>query len=178
MAVNTYPLDFDALVKGQFISNERLEEILGIPRRDENRFRCAVLDLQGRIQQRGFTVRIDWATGLYILKDVDAIQHNDRLFNQYKRGMATRHRLSIAIDVEALTSQQRAQHDRNLLRQGRLLQAMTQETRSYRLEKRRNRGDLLFGEIERGHSFVRTTYPKKSPQLLSSPVRSHNRGLR
>jgi hypothetical protein len=120
-----YPLDFDAIVKGQVITQAELEQITGKrPGTDEYQF--ALLSLQQMIQEKtSCTVKICSKVELKVLTDEEASQHNHKLFLQNVRGMRSRFELNTAVDMGELSEGQRAKHERNLVVQSLYVQAIT-----------------------------------------------------
>lgn len=132
--ISKYPIDFDAVRKGDEFPPEELEDIFGKkPGTDE--FRFAVLGLQSLIQERtGFTVKGMSSGGLRVLTDAEAAEHNQRIFAQNLRGMVARHALNCQVDVDNLSSDQKLKHDRNLLSQSRYVSALAHTTKQLTIE--------------------------------------------
>lgn len=129
-----YPIDFDAVRKGDEFTPERLADILG-KQPSNDAFRFAVLGLQVLIQERtGLTVKGTPEGGLRVLVDSEAAEHNRRLFSQNMRALGTRHALNCQVDVDNLSPEQRAKHDRTLLTQSRYVSAIVSTTRSMSLK--------------------------------------------
>ena len=133
-----YPLDFDALEKGQTLPAGELERITN-EKRGTNDYRFAVLKLTGRIQDelrdRGRPVTVcTKGDDLLILTDAEASIHNEELYKQRLRQLVRTHRRACEVDVANLTEQQKQEHDGRLLVQGRLLQALAAEKKKLQLE--------------------------------------------
>lgn len=125
MLTDKYPLDFDAIYKGQYITQTELRKITGkTPGTDEYQF--ALLSLQAAIQSKtSCTVKIANKFELQVLTDEDASRHNHKLFLQNVRGMRSRFDLNTAVDIAELSEEQKAKHERNLVVQSLYIQAIT-----------------------------------------------------
>lgn len=133
---NQYPIDFDAVTKGQTFTTEELERITGqSPGTDA--WVWELRGLQDGIQRRRlFTVKNN-GLELRVLTDTEAALHNQKLFRQNMRGMFARHRLDLAVDQSNLTPDERDRHGDNLITQSRYLTALTQTTKEIRVEGRK-----------------------------------------
>ena len=125
--IQYYPLDFDALQKGDVITIDRLEAITG-KQRGTQAFQLAVLSLRERIiseckdRDKFFTVAIVKGN-LRILKDDEAAVYNSRTFKMgMKRSRKSLSRLA-KVDVGNLDDLQKKSHERNLIVFGKMLQA-------------------------------------------------------
>ena len=125
--IQYYPLDFDALQKGDVITIDRLEAITG-KRRGTQEYQLAVLGLRERIiseckdRDKFFTVAIVKGN-LRILKDDEAAIYNSRTFKMgMKRSRKSLSRLA-KVDVGNLDDLQKKSHERNLIVFGKMLQA-------------------------------------------------------
>jgi len=114
--VDKYPLDFDALKKGDVISVAMQEDIFKIKANNEA-FAFRSLALRQRIEKelsdRGFpvTVRHDHGT-LVICTDPDASEYNDRMRAKTLRAFGRAHRRNLAVDRGNLDQAQLEKHDR------------------------------------------------------------------
>jgi hypothetical protein len=125
-----FTIDFDSLKKGDELSTERLEEMLG-KKANTDEFRFAVMSVQSLIQERtGYTVKCGSDCALRILTDAEASEHNQKLFQQNLRAIANRHALNCQVDVDNLSEDQRKKHDRALMVQSRYVGAIVQTTRN------------------------------------------------
>jgi hypothetical protein len=125
--IQYYPLDFDALQKGDVITVDRLEAITGKIRGTQD-YQLAVLGLRERIvseckdRDKFFTVAIVKGC-LRILKDDEAAVYNSRTFKMgLRRSRKSLTRLA-KVDVGNLDDLQKKSHERNLLVFGKMLQA-------------------------------------------------------
>jgi hypothetical protein len=127
--VRKYPIDYDALQKGDELTAEQLRDVLGKkPGTDE--FRFAVMSLQALIQEKtGLTVKCTSDNGMRVLTDAEAAEHNRKLFAQNYRAMMFRHSLNAQVDVDNLSADQRSKHDRTLMVQSRYVSAMAGVTK-------------------------------------------------
>jgi hypothetical protein len=125
--IQYYPLDFDALQKGDVITIDRLEAITD-KQRGTQAFQLAVLSLRERIineckdRDRFFTVAIVKGN-LRILTDEEAAVYNSRTFKMgMKRSRKSLSRLA-KVDMNNLDDLQKKSHERNLIVFGKMLQA-------------------------------------------------------
>ena len=121
-----YPLDFEAIFKGQHITQQELEQITG-KKAGTDEYQFALLGLQQQIQNKtNCTVKISNKYELQVLTDEEASRHNYKLFVQNMRSMRTRFDLNASVDVSELSDEQRPKHERNLVVQGLYIQALAQ----------------------------------------------------
>jgi len=148
--LSRYPLDWDELSKGDVLSANELQRITGkTPGTDEFRFAC--MTLQSLIQAKTrFTVKLKGDHTLHVLFDAEAAEHNQQLFDQFKRSMVSRHFLNCEVDVDQLSPAQRARHDRTLLVQSRYVSAVGQTAKDIRLEA--SKRDLGLGTNQEGNA--------------------------
>lgn len=131
---NKFPIDFEELSKGDLLSLEELEQITG-KKHGTNEFSFQLLSLQQKISDAtGFTVKIKDGQELHILTDEEATKHNHNEFQRHKRGMFRRHNLMLAVDIAQLSESSKTAHERKLLRQGQLLQAMANSHKQKQIE--------------------------------------------
>lgn len=134
MEVQKYPIDFDAVTKGQFFTNADLVQILGKPEADLKAFRFAVMSFAQQIQDRThFTTKIT-EEGLHVLTDQQASEHNWKQFNSHKRGIVRRTRMMTDVDRAQLSTEEAQRHDARMLIQSRVLQAMRHASRQQKIE--------------------------------------------
>lgn len=125
-----YPLDFDALDKGSVITQDEIEEAVGL-KADENykAFRLATLGLyiqiERELRRRGLNVTLaQRGESIHILTDAQASEANQVRFARGLVGLARHHRRMGGVDMEELTDAQRAAHERNVLFQGMYITAI------------------------------------------------------
>lgn len=84
-----FPLDFEALKKGDVIPEERIEKIYNVSRRrDPERYRLSMLRLKGDIEQaRGDLVCRSKKYAIHVLLDQEAEGHTWDRFNHGAREM-------------------------------------------------------------------------------------------
>lgn len=118
MAANQYPIDYDAVEKGDEWTGKELEKIFGC-KGDSKEFQFARLQLQQEIwQRRQFTVKIHNETGLRVLTDPEASVHNQKQFRHNLLGVHKRTRMLLAVDRGNLSEVQQTSHDRAVRVQG------------------------------------------------------------
>jgi len=127
MAVQNYPLDFDALAKGDVISVEQLTKILGL-KPDHPHFMLKVLSLKERIENelmdRGnpVTARIHH-NAIHICTDLEASEYNAGMSEQGFRKMVRSHRRNLVVDTQLFKPEEKQSHERRLLVSGAMLAA-------------------------------------------------------
>jgi hypothetical protein len=137
MAVKQYPLDFDALQKGDVISVEQIENIFGIKRTDRN-FWAKTLNLRDRIakemidRNRPVTVRTSQGA-LHICQDREATVYNHKRVGHAYRTMIKAHRRQLCVDVSDFTVEEKTEHDKRLLTSGAMSAACMAVRRSPKL---------------------------------------------
>jgi hypothetical protein len=130
MQTERYPLDYEALAKGDYIPPERIERISGCKRSDRN-FAFACMRLKEEIQKNcdGFCVKQE-GFGLRIQIDSEASGYLAALNNSRYRGIIRSNRLLMKVDQEKLTPAQQREHERRMFVQSRMLQAALAERRA------------------------------------------------
>lgn len=125
-----YPLDFDALDKGQLLGLEYLEQVTGVSPRNDKEFKLRCLGIKSLIEaRRGFTCQVTY-DGIRILTDEDAAAYNPKRFNGHIRGLKNRLDLNLEVDRSRLSIETKDRHERNLINQSRIYQAVSNEVRS------------------------------------------------
>lgn len=125
--VTYFPIDFDSLAKGDVIAPERVEEFSSC-KRGSDKFRLALLVLRERVvrelreRDKHYTVAIIKGQ-LRILTDEEAAIYNSRTFKHGFRRAVRSHRRLAHVDTAGFNELQKSDHERNLLVQGRMLQA-------------------------------------------------------
>lgn len=127
--VKYFPLDVDALRKGQTIEVKQVEEITGCSRSDYRVYPLKLLWLSGKIQRelrkRGRVLTLRTRDGaLIVCDDADASLYNCKQGRSGIRRFRRAHFRNLAVDVAKLDEIQRKQHERTLLTQGRMLAAI------------------------------------------------------
>jgi hypothetical protein len=127
-AAERYPLDYDALAKGDVIGRDRLAVILDADP-ESALYHARLVGLMRTIEEelelrgRPCTVRSHQGT-IEILDDAAASAHNQVWFRLRCRGLKRSHRRMLAVDAANLDAEQLRGHDRALVLQGRTLAAM------------------------------------------------------
>jgi hypothetical protein len=113
---NQYPIDYEALKKGDMLDIYELEKIFAMNHQPGSKaWDFAVMGLQQKIHhQTGLTVKCDNGA-LRILSDAEASEANAAEVDRHKRGIFSRNRKLLQVDRGALTNDQAAVHDRRLL---------------------------------------------------------------
>ena len=127
-----YPLDFDALNKGDVLTPESLARItsteVGTPA-----YQFAILGLRCEIEReleaagRPVTVKQD-GDGLRILTDEEATDYNHAQLQAGLRKVARSHRRNLLVDRTQLSIEKQKAHDRRLIAEGAYVQSIA-ETR-------------------------------------------------
>lgn len=124
-----YPLDFEDLEKGDVLERERLVDIIG--RKPEGRFKLAALALARLIEEEcSCTCKTehDATTGdllrLRLLTDAEAAVYNPKLCDRHLRGFKRRLHLALRVDVENLTTQEKATLEAQIILKSRQYQAI------------------------------------------------------
>jgi hypothetical protein len=123
-----YPVDYDAVHKGDVIDIKRVEEILG-KRYGTVAYQAKIVgficEFQNQLWDRGkpFTV-INRRGTVAILTDTEASVYNRRWFLGRKRGLLKNHRQLLHVDASQFDPDTAKGHDRAVVIQGRTLAAM------------------------------------------------------
>lgn len=126
--IQYFPLDFDALQKGDSISPEHLEKLTE-KTRGTDAYNLAVLALRERIireckdREKHFTVAVVKGH-LRILTDEEAAVYNMRTFRAaFRRQHRSLRMMANTVNTAALSDTQKKEHERNLIVCGKMLQA-------------------------------------------------------
>jgi len=136
-----HPMDFDSLEKGSSISPEELEKITGT-KYGTIEYSLGVLSFTQRVEKeleaRGLcAVIVIRKEHVVVLTDEDASFYTSKRFGQAVRTMYKQYRKKTQIDRTQLTGETCKQHDRDVINQSRILQALTGEQKQIALEERR-----------------------------------------
>lgn len=120
-----YPFDFNNLKKGDVISAQQIEDYTGVSR-DTSKYGLAVLKVRTLIeiesQLRGQTLTLKQNNGeLVVCMDEEASVENSRRCENGLRKYMRAHRRMCGVDVNNLSADRKPIHDRELIRQGRIL---------------------------------------------------------
>lgn len=126
--VHYYPLDFDALNKGDVVTADRLEQITS-EKRGTKDYQFKVMALAQRVEtelaERGLSViAVVRREQIRILTDEEASEHTERLGEHAVKKLHRGFRKSAAVDTSGFTEEQQADHQRRLLRLGRYVAAI------------------------------------------------------
>ena len=137
--VEYFPLDFDKLQKGSIVPKEKVEELYNISHTDKL-YSLRVLGLREEIERelanrkRPVVTRcIDDA--IHILEDAAAAKYTAHQGRAAVRKLVrTHHRALTGVDVSNLTDDERREHDHEIVKNGKYIQAIKQVRREMRLE--------------------------------------------
>jgi hypothetical protein len=138
MQATRFPIDYDALNKGDTIPADRCEQILGI-KQSVPRYALALLGLKERVEdelhERGknWTLRTEKGA-LRVLTDAEASTYNHHESRRHRHALKRRFALGSAVDMANLTDDQRKEHERTLYTDGRYVQAMEDTRKQLRSE--------------------------------------------
>ena len=134
-----FPLDFDAIEKGDVISQEEVEEIVGMEKeKDPEKFNLLRLQLIGQIirelrdRDRFYTI-CQKRGSICILEDKEASPYNEKSINRGVHRMAQAQRRNLAVDTTKLTEKEQQAHSKRLLVGGALVAACYAVRRSPKL---------------------------------------------
>lgn len=136
-----YPLDFDALKKGDGISREKCESILRVSATDD-KYGLKLLALKETVvrglENRGLPVTVVCDHGgLKILTDEEAAEYNPIQFTLGLQKAAQAHRRTMLVDQSGLTVDARKSLDRRIEIQGKVLQAVSETRKTLTAEPHR-----------------------------------------
>jgi hypothetical protein len=121
-----FRLDYAKLEKGMFIGPEALEEAFGLSREDDE-FQWKVLSLitEARRELRETEVTVvQRHRGILVLSDDEATEYQNSRFVGGIRQAVDAHDKARRINPEALNEQQRKVHERRVINQSRIVQAI------------------------------------------------------
>lgn len=122
-----WPFDFHAIYKGDTITPDQCERIIGMSR-EQKRYALKLVKLAEILEKglrrigRKCTVRC-LRDGIRVLTDAEAAEHNDAMVHQHLRGARRSVRRQSDVDTSNLSDGQRKQHEKALIRNGMMLQA-------------------------------------------------------
>lgn len=131
MKISKWPIDVEELNKGDVIPSSRIEEITG-ERCGSDAYQFGKMRLAAFIEvereQCGNPVVVKHEQdGLRILTDDEAVDYTEKRFKEALRAAGRAHyRQSAYIDSETLSGGAREKHERNIIVNSRILQAMRQ----------------------------------------------------
>lgn len=133
MTATKWPIDWDALSKGDYIPPEQVEYATKVPR-SSRKYGIACMKFQERLvaelSDRGLeVVTRQEKDGVRILDDPDATVYLEQQFKLRMAGMRTAHGRAMTVDVTRLDEETRRQHENRLHVNGWTLKAMRQGRR-------------------------------------------------
>lgn len=151
-----YPLATDDLSKGSVVPTEVIERAFRV-QRDTKDFQLALLRasdfIARRFRDRGEVVFVTQERGsLRVLTDEEAVSYGAKLFRQGVRMAAHAHARQSAADRALMSEATRAEHDRSLEVQGRMLSAMRKERRAPVVEAAKRATPVLLRAVRAGDS--------------------------
>ncbi len=128
METNRYPIDFEALEKGDIIPLEKLEQITQAKKGTET-FAFGALQLAASIMKakddmnEPVTVKYNKGT-LVVLEDLEASYYNDNVVTRGIRKIARGFKRMLSVDTKEFDTDQKDLHYRKLETNGKYLQAI------------------------------------------------------
>jgi hypothetical protein len=137
-----YPLDYDALAKGQTIDADRIEEIVGVSRTlatySGKQVQLAAT-IEEELADRGKPVTVQCiGAEIRILTDSEALAATDNRFRKYLRQARKANRNLAEIDVRNLSAKERQLHDREMVVQAAII-AGAQESKRHAIAEYQRR---------------------------------------
>ena len=123
-----WPMDFDALQKGDVISVADVEQMTG-KRRGTDEYRFALMNLKDMIcgylesKERMWTVSTE-GDRINILTDTEAVKYTESWYESGRKRMRRMHSLAMGVDTAQLTTTLRDAHYRNIQVHGFEISAM------------------------------------------------------
>jgi len=127
MTVTKYPIDYDTLKKGDYITPEQVQDILGKDRESKN-YGLHILRLkqiiEDKMEERGtpVTAKVQ-LDGIHILMDNEASEYRDNAFDVGLRKSSRAHAGLLNVDIRNLTEMEKAVHENAAYVNGKTLQA-------------------------------------------------------
>lgn len=128
MEAERWPIDYDALQKGDVIPSDLLERVTNT-NRESAEYAFAVLKMKDRIERELHDRNRDWTLRIHkgeikVLTDPEAATFNHAEQVRARAAMMRRFLLALAVDVSLLDEDQRKQHERNVEVDGKYIQSM------------------------------------------------------
>lgn len=132
-----YPLATDGLSKGSIVSAAEIEHAFNI-KRGSSKYQLACMALAkhitDRFAERGQDVFVIYdKDNIRILTDEEAVPYAAKRFRSGIKAAYVAHVKQLGADRSKMSEGTRAIHDRNLQRQGAILQAIRREEQTFRL---------------------------------------------
>lgn len=128
MEATRWPIDYEAIKKGDSIPVDKVERLVGVSRTDA-RFSLLAMQMAKQIERdlhinkKMWTVRTEGGS-IRVLTDAEASHYNHSRQRRDRRSMFRRFALNSAVDATLLSDDQKQQHDRAMEVDGRYIQAM------------------------------------------------------
>jgi hypothetical protein len=124
-----YPFDLTKLGKGSVIQSSEIERVTG-GKADSRNFGLDVMTAKGMLDRQfrdaGITLTTRTSKGTIIIcDDSDASRYNRKSGRSGLRRFGRSHVRNLAVDVSKLTEEERKDHEKTLLTNGRLLAAVS-----------------------------------------------------
>jgi len=137
-------MDYSTLVPGDIIPQEQCEVIFGFTMKsDLAKYSLCLLNLKGQVEKelrkvgRIYTVTTQKGR-INVLTHQQASQYNRRMFVAKKKSMRkANHRLAF-VDISVLSHEERKEHEKQLIRQGREIMALNQVREDFRVSSHRS----------------------------------------
>jgi len=134
-----YPLDTEALEKGDYIPPEFCEEHTKCRDRNSQRYPLELEAFKERIDHDLMRLGRNWTLtchkgGIRVLRDEDAATHNARAFKAHQRGLTRRLHKNIGVDVSVLTDESKRAHEHEVLCETGVVAAMKRVRREVALK--------------------------------------------
>jgi hypothetical protein len=142
-----YPIDTEELIKGSVVSVTECEKVLG-ERYGTTEYNLGLMGLVGFIYQemfsKGLIVTIRTVKGeIHVLEDAAASKHNDKMIQNHIKGIKIKTGRLLAVDVNNLTIAEKAKHDRRCLINSKILQAITNTRKQFKVNPSTRRTPTL-----------------------------------
>lgn len=118
--IDIYPLDIEALEKGDHIPVEMCEPYTKSRDRNHKFYSRELEQLKEKIERRLQDMGRNWTLncprgGITVLTDADAATENKRQFDLHVRGMSRRLHKNLGVDTSKLDNDTKRQHEHNVV---------------------------------------------------------------
>lgn len=118
--IDIYPLDIEALEKGDHIPVEMCEPYTKCKDRNNKAYSRELEQLKEKIERRLQDMGRNWTLncprgGITVLTDADAATENKRRFDLHVRGMSRRLHKNLGVDTSNLDNDTKRQHEHNVV---------------------------------------------------------------
>lgn len=139
MKTKRYPVDLSTIIKGRVFSPEEIEYLTGA-KRGTPEYALALLNLRTHIENAlittghpPLTLKCDH-NSLRVLTDAEAAEYNAQQFDRLQRRAARRFALQMAVDISELSENERETHEKKVLVNGKILQAISNVRKQFKLK--------------------------------------------